>query len=157
MEPATHTQSHSENSFDIRPVQAADLTYVIALDETITGLAKPEYWRDWFARYEKQRGELFFLVAVHNTKLIGFAIGEIRAWEFGSEPCGWVFAINVDPDARLHGVGARMLDEICDQFKGAGVKTVRTMLARDDTLIMSFFRSQGLMAGPYIQLEKELG
>jgi len=30
------------------------------------------------------------------------------------------------------------------------------MLARDDQLVMSFFRSQGMMAGPFIQLEKSL-
>lgn len=156
MESATHTPSPRNGTFNLRPVQATDLPHVIALDETITGLSKPDYWRDWFARYEKQQGELFFLTAESGPDLIGFAIGEIRAWEFGSEPCGWVFAINVDPEARQHGVGSAMLDEICAQFKVAGVKTVRTMLARNDTLIMSFFRSQGLMAGPYIQLEKEL-
>jgi hypothetical protein len=37
------------------------------------------------------------------------------------------------------------------------VTTVRTMLARDNTLILSFFRSQGMMAGRFIPLEMELG
>ena len=30
------------------------------------------------------------------------------------------------------------------------------MLARDNTLILSFFRSQGMMAGPLIPLEMDL-
>jgi hypothetical protein len=30
------------------------------------------------------------------------------------------------------------------------------MLARDDTLILSFFRSQGMTAGPFIPLEMSL-
>ena len=33
---------------------------------------------------------------------------------------------------------------------------MRTMMARDNHLLMSFFRSQGMMAGPYIELEKAL-
>jgi hypothetical protein len=36
------------------------------------------------------------------------------------------------------------------------VRTVRTLLARDNNLILSFFRSQGMMAAPYIPLEMEL-
>jgi len=30
------------------------------------------------------------------------------------------------------------------------------MLARDNHLVLSFFRSQGMMAGPFIPLEMEL-
>jgi hypothetical protein len=30
------------------------------------------------------------------------------------------------------------------------------MVARDNRLHLLFFRSEGMMAGPYIQLEKEL-
>jgi hypothetical protein len=33
---------------------------------------------------------------------------------------------------------------------------MRTMVARDNRLHLLFFRSQGMMAGPYIQLEKEV-
>ena len=83
-------------------------------------------------------------------------IGEVRDWEFGSPPCGWVFGIDVDPRARQAGVGTRLLQAICDGFRGAGVDKVRTMLARDNHLVLSFFRSQGMMAGPFIPLELEL-
>src|SRR3974377_319127 len=74
-------------------VQAADMADVIALDERVTGLAKPDYWHDVFARYGKRRlQERFFLVAERgNAKsrrsILGFIIGEVRAWEFGSTPC----------------------------------------------------------------------
>jgi hypothetical protein len=33
---------------------------------------------------------------------------------------------------------------------------VRTLVARDNGLVLSFFRSQGLMAAPVITLEKDL-
>ncbi len=88
--------------------------------------------------------------------LLGFIIGEVRAWEFGSAPCGWVLALSVEPRARLRGVGKALFEAIAQEFKRAGVGTMRTMVARDNRLHLSFFRSAGMMAGPYLQLEKEL-
>ena len=40
-----------------------------------------------------------------------------------------------------------------ERFERAGVRMLRTMLARDNTLILSFFRSQGMMAGRLMSLE----
>ena len=142
----------------VRRVKASDIANVIALDAHVTELAKPEYWTDVFKRYGRQRlNERFFLVAeTPDERLAGFIIGEVRAWEFGSTPCGWVFALSVDPDARLHGTGRALLDAISGEFKNAGVSKMRTMVERNTILQMLFFRSEGMMAGPYIQLEKDL-
>jgi len=146
----------------VRRVQAADIPHVIALDTRVTKLAKAEYWSDLFRRYGKQRlHERFFLIAENHkdradSRVLGFIIGEIRAWEFGSTPCGWVFALSVEPKARLHGIGSALLDAISGEFKKAGVGKMRTMVARDGRLPLLFFRSEGMMAGRYIQLEKDL-
>ena len=127
---------------------------VIAFADT---LAKPESWRGIFQRYAgRARGKRWLLVAEADAGLLGFVVGEVRDWEFGSAPCGWVFGINVRPSARQGGVGTRLLDAICDGFRRAGVREVRTLLARDNGLVMSFFRSQGMMAAPFIALERAL-
>jgi ribosomal protein S18 acetylase RimI-like enzyme len=141
----------------IRRAKAADLEVVIRLDKIGTGLAKPGYWQDMFARYVRRRREgRHFLVAEADKTTVGFVVGEVRAWEFGSPPCGWVFAVNVAPECRAQGIGGRLFDEICTHFADAGVDTVRTMISRADTLNLSFFRAQGLAAGPYIELERHL-
>ena len=66
-----------------------------------------------------------------------------------------------DRDLALLRIGvlgpADAVEELLDRFRRFGVKTVRTMLARDNTLVLSFFRSQGMMAAPFIPLEMELG
>ena len=141
----------------VRPARARDLDAVIGIDATVTGLEKRDYWGSLFRRYAgtRQAGRRF-LVGEVGGRVVGFVIGEVRDWEFGSPPCGWVFGIDVRPDVRLEGVGTRLLDAICASFRQAGVRTVRTMLSRDNTLILSFFRSQGMMAGPFIPLEMEL-
>ncbi len=154
--------SSGKDGFNIRPVRAADLRQVVALDTRITGLAKPAYWEEAYERYVKQRRkEHFFLVAVPagratEPRVLGLIIGEIRAWEFGSAPCGWVFSLSVDPDTRLLGVGQALFAAISQEFKAAGVTKMRTMVARDNQLHSLFFRGEGMMAGPYLQLEKEL-
>jgi GNAT superfamily N-acetyltransferase len=144
----------------IRPVRAADIPHVIALDKRVTGLAKPDYWQAAFQRYGADRaGQQSFLVAEAaggRVPLLGFIIGEVRAWEFGSAPCGWVLALSVEPRARLRGVGKALFEAISQEFKRVGVGTMRTMVARDNRLHLSFFRGAGMMAGPYLQLEKEL-
>jgi hypothetical protein len=53
-------------------------------------------------------------------------------------------------------VGTKLLQAISDHFRRAGVGKLRTLLALDNTLIMSFFRSQGMMAGPLISLEMDI-
>ena len=140
----------------IRPVRRPDLDAVIAIDATVTGLAKRKYWLSVYRRYGAGGRSQQFLVALAQGRVIGFVIGEVRDWEFGSPPCGWVFAIDVDPQQRLKGVGTQLLGAISAGFRRAGVRTLRTMLARDNTLMLSFFRSQGLMAGPLMSLEIEL-
>jgi len=149
-------------SLRIRRARADDVPLVSALDAEVTGLAKPDYWRDVFERYgERRLDERFFLIAEivgqdRRDPILGFIVGEVRAWEFGSQPCGWVFGFSVEPEARLKGVGTHLFEAIAAEFKGAGVDKMRTMVARNNHLHMTFFRSEGMMAGPYIQLEKDL-
>jgi ribosomal protein S18 acetylase RimI-like enzyme len=141
----------------IRPAVARDLDAVVAIDATVTGHEKRAYWRDVHRRYGGSGDPARqFLVAAGPAGVAGFVIGEVRDWEFGSPPCGWVFAIDVHPDYRLLGVATRLLDAICDGFAKAGVDTVRTLLDRDNALVLSFFRSQGMMAAPLIALEMDL-
>ena len=156
--PESGVSPDPDDAITIRPVRRADLDQVIAIDATVTGLEKRPYWASVYRRYGGggERGAQQFLVALARGRVVGFVIGEVRDWEFGSPPCGWVFAIDVDPQARLGGVGTRLLEAISASFRRAGVRKLRTMLARDNTLILSFFRSQGMMAGPLISLEMDL-
>ena len=142
----------------VRSVQSGDLAAVTAIDAEITRLRKPDYWAEIYQRYGTgRRQQRLFLVAEAGGKIVGFVIGEVRDWEFGSPRCGWVFAISVRAGARLAGVGSRLLAAICDGFRRLGVTKVRTLLARDNHLVLSFFRSQGMMAAPFIPLELDLG
>jgi len=146
----------TNSGLTVRNSAASDVPSVVGLDARITGLNKADYWADMYERYGKRDDRYFLIAEDPEGKLVGFIIGEVRAWEFGSPPSGWVFALGVDPDTRLMKVGSTLFDSICRCLKQSGVDTVRTMLARDDELNMAFFRSQGMMGGPFIQLEMGL-
>jgi GNAT superfamily N-acetyltransferase len=154
--PSTRALAAS-SALSIRAVRRGDLNAVIEIDAMVTGIAKRDYWNSLYRRYaDAVATGQHFLVATVNDEVIGFVIGEVRDWEFGSPPCGWVFAINVRPDARLGGTATELLHAICQSFRKAGVSKVRTLLSRDNTLILSFFRSQGMIIGPFIPLEMDL-
>ena len=114
-----------------------------------------------FRSAKRRQEERFFLIAETTGEslkpaLLGYIVGEVRTWEFGSEPCGWVFAFSVEPGTRQQGIGEKLFESISQKFKQAGIKTMRTMVPRQNQLHMAFFRSEGMVAGPYIQLEKDL-
>ena len=140
----------------VRPAQPGDLAAVVALDAEETGIEKAAYWKERFAWYAGGHRDRFFLIAERADEPVGFIVGEVRAWEFGSTPSGWIFAIHVKPGGRLHGLGTVLFEAICARFRKAGVQHVRTMVSKDEQLVMSFFRSQGMMAGPFIELEMPL-
>jgi ribosomal protein S18 acetylase RimI-like enzyme len=135
----------------VRPVQPADLAAISALDARQTGVAKPDYWRDMLAP------DRHFLVAETDAgALAGFVAGEVRAWEFGQPAAGWVFAIQIDPALRLQGVGTQLFEALVERFRARGVTRVRTLVDRKDHLILSFFRAQGMVAGPSLQLDMDV-
>ena len=90
-------------------------------------------------------------------KLVGAIAGEIRAWEFGSPPCGWLFSMQVSPNERQAKVATRLFAELVKFFDKNGAQKIRTMVARDNHLMLSFLRSQGMRGGPYLELEVDLG
>jgi ribosomal protein S18 acetylase RimI-like enzyme len=142
---------------NLRPAEHGDLQKIVDLDAKVSGLAKKDYWEDRFDRLTNRDGRhLIVAESMEAGGILGFIVGEIRAWEFGSHPCGWVFALGVSPDHRVQGIGEQLFDAMCEAFKGDGATSVRTMIAREDQLNMSFFRSQGMMGGPFIELEKPL-
>ncbi len=139
----------------IRNAMASDLEAVIALDESGMVEEKRAYWCGVFDHYASRKDtDRHFLVTELNGKVVAFIVGEVRVWEFGSPPCGWIFALAVSPQAREMGIGRRMFEEICNCLKRIGVTTVRTMVDRNDKLTLSFFHSQGLRTGRYVELEK---
>ena len=125
------------------------------------GATKRKWWDGVIERHLRRGpavGLRVGLVAVEEPRgrVVGFLFGQVRAFEFGSDPCGWIFAVGVPPDAARHGVASRLLAEANARFREAGIPVVRTMVRNDDLPVLTFFRSQGFAAGPFVELELSL-
>lgn len=143
----------------LRRLQPADLERVVAIDARHRGRAVPEYWqrvRADFMTRDRERARVA-LAAECDGRLVGYLLGEVRAFEFGSEPCGWIFAVGVEPEAMRDGIGSRLLAEACRRFREAGIDLVRTMVRRSDVPVLSFFRAHGFAAGEFTELETRIG
>jgi len=143
---------------DVRDLLREDLEQVIRIDALHTGKAEPEYWKRVFGDFlggaadRKRVG----LAATREGRLVGYLLGEVRAFEFGSEACGWVFGVGVDPTSARSGAASTLLAEGCRRFQAAGVKRIRTMVRRNNVPVLSFFRANGFGAGSFVQLELDL-
>jgi ribosomal protein S18 acetylase RimI-like enzyme len=141
----------------IRDLLPSDADAVVAIDALHTGVSKPGYWRDVLAGFlPPAAGTKVGLAAEIDDRLVGYLLGEVRAFEFGSEACGWVFAVGVQPESTRGGVASRLLAEACARFRAAGVATIRTMVRRADVPVLSFFRARGFVGGSFYQLELDL-
>lgn len=138
----------------IRDLSYDDLAEVVRIDAAHSGIENPEYWASLLRGFRGRHRVR--LAAEIGDRLVGHLLGEVRAFEFGSEPCGWVFAVGVDPDHLRRGVAATLLEAACRRFAKAGIRRVRTMVRRDDVPMLSFFRSAGMVGGPFVQLERTL-
>jgi ribosomal protein S18 acetylase RimI-like enzyme len=142
----------------VRDLAAEDLPVVVRIDEQHTGERKPAWWERVFARFLSPRPGTtrIGLAAEADGEVVGYLFGEVRAFEFGSEECGWVFAVGVDPSALRRGVASSLLDEAHRRFRDAGVAKVRTMVRRNEVPVLSLFRAEGYVGGPFAQLERDL-
>jgi ribosomal protein S18 acetylase RimI-like enzyme len=143
---------------NITPLRLADLNAVVRLDAQLTGRRKPAYWKARFREFVApgRSASRVGLAARDGTRLSGYLLGDVRAFEFGSAACGWIFAMGVDPAQAHHGIGSALVAEAGRRFSRAGVTTVRTMVRRNDVSMLSFFRSNGFVGGSFTQLELEL-
>ncbi len=131
---------------------------VVRIDAEHTGESKPAYWESVFTRFVDAQSDRVRvgLVAEERGRTIGYLLGEVRAFEFGSEPCGWVFGVGVDPDRLRTGVAGLLLAEARRRFRASGVDRLRTMVRRNDVPVLSFFRAHGFVGGSFTQLESEM-
>ena len=143
----------------VRDLQQGDREAVVRVDALHTGSSKPAYWERVFRDVlgGDAEGPVRVGLAADGARgLIGYLVGEVRAFEFGSDECGWVHAIGVDPDHLRKEVATRLLAEASRRFRSAGVRTVRTMVRRNDVPVLSFFRASGFVGGSFVQLELDL-
>ncbi len=174
--PPAGSPASASDALRIRPLRRDDLPEVVRIHGLHHGARTPAYWDEVWHRLSRDAGHRFVALAAEaaaagdagrrgprasrprgsGSRLVAFLIGEVREFEFGSEPCGWVFAVGVDPRASRRGAATALLAEASRRFRAIGVRRVRTMVRRNDVPVLSFFRASGFTGGAFVQLERSL-
>jgi ribosomal protein S18 acetylase RimI-like enzyme len=145
----------SSGGLVIRELRAADQRSMVRIDAIRTGKRKPAYWKEVLDGVLKspRAARRVGLAAESGGKIVGYLVGEVRAFEFGSEACGWILIVEVDPQAERRGIGTSLLLEARKRFRARGVSCIRTMVRRNEVPVLSFFRANGFVGGSFVQLE----
>jgi ribosomal protein S18 acetylase RimI-like enzyme len=146
-------------TIELREVQPGDVSGIVALDALRSEKRKRAWWCKLLERYgsgKQQDGRVALVAADARGRVHGFLFGEVRAWEFGSERCGWVFSVAVSPTQERTGLATRLCREAMKRFGAMGVDLVRTMVRRNDVPMLAFFRSMGFHAGPFSELQRRI-
>lgn len=146
-------------SVAIRAMTAGDLRAVSAIHVTLVGEAVPADWRASVgARLEpgSSRRHAALVAIGDHAEVVGYVVGEVRTWEFGSPPAGWITGLGVDPAYQGRGVASALVTAIVSRLRRQGATRLRTMARRDDVAVLRLFRSAGFAAGPYTELELDV-
>jgi GNAT superfamily N-acetyltransferase len=151
----TATTASSATTARIRPLVRRDLARVVRIDAIHTGAPQRSYWLRVFREFLAPAAgrNRIALAAEIDRDVAGFLLADVRAFEFGSETCGWILEVGVDPKHARLGIASALLMQAVARLRALGVSTVRTMVRRNDVPLLTFFRTNGFAGGPYVQLE----
>lgn len=139
----------------LRAMTVADLDAVSAIHVAHVGQDPPVDWKESVLRVLSRggRGGAALVATLPSGEVIGYAVADVRSWEFGSPPAGWITGLGVAPAFQHRGVARLILRAIVARLHAARVRSIRSMAKRDDVAVLRLFRGAGFAAGPYVELE----
>jgi ribosomal protein S18 acetylase RimI-like enzyme len=143
----------------IRLMKPEDFDAVVAIDEQVLNVSRPEYYERKFEKLFESRDYIpGSLVAERGDgRVVGFVMGEIYLGEYGIfQEEATLDTIGVDPDYQHRGVGKQLIEEFIDHLRDVGVKKVHTLVGLDDTQLISFFNANQFSPSKTINLERAL-
>ena len=141
----------------VRSLERRDLPSIVAIEERVTGVARPQYWEQRIELSEAIRPHWTSLVAEFENRFVGFLFGRAGELEFGLPgTIAWVETIGVDPAYRGRGIARELIEEFISSAEDHGIKTIFTLVSIGQTDMQSFFNRQGFAQGKMLHYQKEL-
>ena len=146
-----------ELSADVRPLGAADLERVIAIDQAHTGYARRRFFEKRFQAAELRREDFIQLGIDRNGTLTGFVLARILHGEFGrEEPVAELDSVGVDPASQEHGHGHALLRGLAKSMRERGVRELHSEAEWTNHKLLEFFDSTGFALAPRMTLERRV-
>jgi len=140
----------------IRPLKKEDLGAIVEIDEKILEGNRRGYWERKLGLMNNKASQVS-LVADVEGKVVGFILGDVSGWEFGvPDTIGWIDTIGIDPVYQKKGLATALANELINNLKAVGVRTIYTLVSWDDWDLLQFFHAMGFARGDMINLELKI-
>jgi GNAT superfamily N-acetyltransferase len=135
----------------------ADFPAILAIDRKITGRERARSYQQHVNRYLDNHFPPLCQVAVANGKLVGFILGDVKGWEYGLAPSGWIDIMGVDPDYQHHGIGKALIAAFIGQCRNQKLSAVHAVVRGGDRRLLALMKAGGLQKGPLVDIFLPLG
>jgi ribosomal protein S18 acetylase RimI-like enzyme len=143
----------ASGQLQIRPLSELDISRIVAIDERLTGIYRPDVWERRVGYYIRRDSDACPVAEV-DGKVVGFMFADVRGGEFGlEETSGWVERFGVDPDYQGRSIGRRLFETVVTHLRERGATVLRTIVDQKDEDLSSFLRAVGFRNSPLTALE----
>ena len=149
----------NESAIKIRLMKAEDFEAVVAIDEKVLKISRPEYYEMKFDKLFNSKDFLPTSLVAEEADgvVVGFVMGELYMGEYGIfQEEARLDTIGVDPDHQHKGIGKKLISEFVDHVKTLGVNKVNTLVDWNDSVLMRFFSANQFSPSKSINLERSL-
>jgi len=149
----------TETEFNIRLMKADDFDAVVAIDQKVLEVSRPEYYEMKFEKLFDSRDYLptSLVAETEGGTVVGFVMGVLFMGEYGIfEEEATLDTIGVDPEFQHKGIGKLLTNEFIEHLKTLGVRKINTLVDGNDTRLTRFFSTNQFYPSKSINLERSL-
>lgn len=136
----------------IRKMTGDDVRHIVDIDRRITGKDRAASWPQTVSRYLEMYYPPLCQVAEVGGQVVGFVLGDVRGWEYGMPPGGWIDIMGVDPRFHRRGIGLKLIQAFVQECRRLNMKT-HIAVRRQDEWLQKFILASGFQPGQLIEFE----
>ena len=140
----------------IRPLEAADLDAVVAIDAVFTGRSRRSFFERRLDAALKDPKAFVYVGACIGGELKGYALVRLLGGEFGHDSAGMLDAIGVEPEARGAGLGGTLLSGVEEVMRHKGIAELQTETEWTNAGLLGFLAHAGFERAPRVVLKRDV-
>ncbi|MBI3953150.1 MAG: GNAT family N-acetyltransferase [Chloroflexi bacterium] len=137
-------------SFRIRQMTPGDFPAILDLDRKVAGRERARSYQQHVSRYLDNYFPPLCQVALDGDKVVGFILGDVKGWEYGLGPSGWIDIMGVDPEHQRQGVGLALIRAFVAQCRRQKLSAAHAIVRGGDRRLQGFLKAAGLQKGPLV-------
>ena len=144
-----------ESKLRIRPMEHEDITAVLAIDRSITGMRRAITYTDLIT------GDLgkvldLSIVAEAGGEVVGFILARHAFVGGAFTEAGFIQILGVAPEHWRKGIATKMVNALLERCRSKGLKTVRILVDEEDSQLQNFFSRMDFSRGHLVDYTKTL-